>query len=243
MNKWRRRLFITSAIVLCTLIPGVRANPNHLEPIPFSDDTGYRHAVFASLIGAAPASLWMIERPSFSAEYAVILRREVEYDPNDTRPTPLRRVTREQWFVVRVIAKDQIWRWKHADNNRLVLDIRPTEDVEIHCTPVTKDFAQTLEQAWWSVLQLTRAPKESYRFLNGTTLQFGCGYLSGEIWSPKSGLPAQLAELGRNLGTLALSGEKVNGRLLGECAYLARKIRKEAEEEQTKVFGRRMPAY
>lgn len=240
MNTRQGMTIIMSSVLLCALSQKVEANPNYLEPIRAYDDTGYDEAVFKSLIGDAPASLWMIERPSFSREYAVILRREVEYDPNDTRPAPLRRVAREQWFVVYATPKEMIWRYKRVDSYQLVLDIEPTKDVETQCIPVTREFAQTVEKAWWNVLQLTRTHEGYYRGLDGTTLQFGCGYLSGETWSPKTGLPAMLADLGRKLGTLARSNEQERASLLAEAESLARKIAKEADTEQVKRFGRKM---
>lgn len=239
MNTRRGMLIIVSGVLLCILVQKVQANPNHLEPIPIWDDFGYCQAVFKSFIGEVPASLWMIERPGFSREYAVILRREVEYDPNDTRPAPVRRVVGEQWFVVHVTPKEKIWQLKRIDKTHMDLDIRPTENVEIHCTPVTKDFAQAMEEAWWSVLQLTRTPKGYYRGPDGTTLQFCCGCLSGEIWTPRSGLPAMLADLGRKLGAVALSDEKNRTSLFAEAESLARKIAKDAEAEQIKLFGKK----
>jgi hypothetical protein len=240
MNTRQGIAIIVSGVLLCVLAQKMQANPNHLEPIRAYDHFGYDEAVFKSLIGEASASLWMIERPSFSREYAVILRREVEYDSNDTRPAPLKRVTREQWFVVYVTPKEMVWRFKRIDNYREELDIRATEDVETQCIPVTRDFAQTMEKAWWNVLQLTRTSADHDQGPDGTTLQFCCGYLSGEIWSPETGLPAMLADLGRKLGTLARSDEKERSPLLAEAESLAHKIAKEAEAERVKLFGRKM---
>jgi hypothetical protein len=242
MNTRRRRLIIVSAVLLCMLIQGAQANPNHLEPIAPYDpmDSGYDRAVFTSLVGKYWASLWMIEMPSFSREYAVILRCNTAYDPNDTRPVLTAELKSERWLVEYVVPKEKIWRWKDVDDTHSVLDIKPTEDVERHHTYITKDLAQALQEAWLSTLQLTRYAEDRRKGLDGTTVQFYCGGLFGQTWSPGPGLPAQLAELGRKLRALALSDEKSKEPLLKEADDLARKIAKEAEAEQIKLFGKKL---
>jgi hypothetical protein len=245
MNAWRRRLIVASSAVLYVLIQGVQANPNHLEPIPPYDPMGigYDQAVFTSLIGKSWASLWMIERPSFSGEYAVILRCKVEYDPNDVRPAQMRKVKREQWFIEHVTPEEKIWRWKPMGEERGTLDIRPTEDVETHYTYITEDFAKALQEAWLSVLELTRYAERGLPGLDGTTLQFYCGGCFGQTRSPSTGLPSMLADLGRKLRALALSDENGREPLLKEADNLARRIAKEAEAEQIRLFGKKMSRF
>jgi|GEM_PF-2882622 len=255
----RRRVLIVSSVFLSTLIHGVHANPNHLEPIlPYDaldiDDTihSYHQAVFTSLIGKGwLPEMWMIERPSVSREYAVIIRSR-EYGPNDPRPPENEP---RQWVIDYVAPKEKIWRWKEVGGdsvspdasptravrgNRLLPDIRPTKDVERHRVLVTDDFAKVVYGAWLSTLQLTRYAEDGRRGLDGTTLEFCCANLFGQTWSPETGLPAMLADLGRRLGTLAQSAEKDRGPLLAEAESLARKITKEAEAEQIKLFGKKM---
>jgi hypothetical protein len=70
-------------------------------------------------------------------------------------------------------------------------------------------------------------------------LEFCCGDLLGQTWSPKTGLPAMLADLGRKLRAIALSDEKNRDSLLAEADRLARKIVKDAEAEQIKLFGKK----
>ena len=76
--------------------------------------------------------------------------------------------------------------------------------------------------------------------LDGTILEFRYNDLYGYTLSPGTGLPAMLADLGRKLRTLALSDEKSKEPLLKEADSLARKIVKEAEAEQIKLFGKKM---
>jgi hypothetical protein len=270
MNARRRTLIVMFSGLLYTLTLGARANPNHLEPIPPYDpldihDTShsYKQAVFTSLIGKGwRPSLWMIERPSFSREYAVMLWCTIEYDPNDTRPLGRREIKRREWVIEHVTPKEKIWRFKPVDNSTKVLvnkemeevmkrrraqgavelapDIRTTKDVERRRITIPEDFAKAVQEAWLNTLQLTRYTEDQRTGLDGTTLEFWCDGLFGQTWSPETGLPAQLADLGRKLGTLALSDEKSQGPLLAEAGRLARKIAKEAEAEQIKLFGKKM---
>jgi hypothetical protein len=229
----RRRILIVSSVFLPLLIQKAHANPNHLEPIPPYDSLdvdgttlGYRQVVFTSRIGKGwLPPLWMIERPSFSREYAVVVWCSSEHDPNDTHP---REVERKQWVVEYVVPKERIWRFRTVGRGRVLPairptrdaerprvpitpDIRPTKDVERHRVPITEDFAKALQEAWLSTLQLTRYAENGRHGLDGTTLEFCCGDLFGQTWSPETGLPAMLADLGRKLATLAQSNEEASG--------------------------------
>ncbi len=217
MNTRRRRLIIVANVFLCVLIQPVQANPNHLEPIvPYAATRyGSRQAIFTALLGNSIGKerpvLWMIEWPTFSLPAAVILRHEIEYDPNDDRPYHVRRVKREEWLVAHAALKTP--RWKTRDDGSKALDIKPAEDVETHRTSVTKDFAEAVRRAWLSTLQLTRYAEDRSLGLDGTTFEFHCDYnYSGQTWSPDSGLPAMLVDLGGKLRAIAQSDEKSKGR-------------------------------
>lgn len=259
----RWRVFIVFTVLLSMLVQKVHAeptSPNHLEPMaPYDalDINGtrdsYRQAVFTSLIGKGwLPEMWMIETPSSSREYAVIIRVLAD-GPNDPRPPESKS---RRWAIEYVAPKEKIWRWKEVsgdgespDARRIdsrrrgtwsVPDIRPTKDVERHRIEVTEDFAKLVHGAWLSTLQLTRYAEDGRRGLDGTTLEFCCADLFGQTWSPKTGLPAMLADLGRKLGTLAQSAEQDREPLLAEAESLARKIAKEAEAEQIRLFGKKM---
>ncbi len=233
---------MVSNVSLYVLAQTVQANPNHLEPIaPYDSlDDGYHQAVFTSLIGKSYTFLWMIERPSFTEEYAVVLRYDAKYDPNDARPAENPETKPGGWYIERVAAKEKIWRWKSFDDGHLELDIKPTEDVTRYRAYITEDFAKVLQEAWQSTLLLTRYGETRVIGLDGTTLEFRSGDLFGETWSPKTGLPAMLADLGRKLSTVALSDENSRYTRLAEAEKLASKIVKEAEAEQIKVLGKKM---
>jgi hypothetical protein len=240
----RRRILMVSGVLLCLLVETVRANPNHLEPIrPYAYlDIGgtihrYRQAVFTSLIGTGwTPSLWMIERPSFSREYAVIVWCSIEYDRNGASP---RRIKRRQWMVEYVVPKEKTWRWKSDGDGSESLDIRVTKDVERHRVPIRAEVAEAVQEAWWSTLHLTRYAESDTQGLDGTTLEFCCEGMFGQTWSPRTGLPAMLEGLGHKLREIALSDEKGRDSLVAEADGLARQITKEAEAEQIKLFGKK----
>jgi hypothetical protein len=230
----RRTMGVTAVILLGVLVCGGYANPNHLEPIAPYDPDGYNQAVFKSLVGKRPfVTLWMIEQPSFSPECAVLLGRGADFDPNASYRSPIRQVARDQWMIEYVVAKKQIWRYGRADVNMPVPCFKLTEEVERYRTTVTKDFAETMLAAWRSVLKTTRYPDERWPGADGTTFQFYCGYeYFGKTWSPDSGLPAMLVDLGHKLGELARPGAKNKKSLQRQALDLARKITQEAASQQ-----------
>ncbi|MBB5353472.1 hypothetical protein HNR46_003733 [Haloferula luteola] len=206
------------------------SNPNHLEPLPAYDPDGYDQAVFRSLIGDDPGELWMIGKPSFCPEYAVIIRHEVVYaksdDPFD------RRIESEKWIVERAEAKKQIWQWKELEEGRSVLDIKVTKDVVRSRAEITKEFASQMFSAWQSVLQRTRYPDEDYRGLDGATFQFYCHYnLFGEVWTPQTGLPRMLTDLGFQLAEVATATDEDRPGAIAKSVEIANKISTENQKQ------------
>lgn len=217
--------------------PDSPSNPNHLEPVPAYEPDGYDHAVFRSLIGEDPGELWMIGKPSFAPEYAVILRHEVTY-ANAEKPVE-RTIASEKWVVERVEAKKQIWRWKDLGGGRLGLDIQVMKDVIRERSEVTQEFASKMISAWKSVLRRTRYTNGEYRGLDGTTFTFYCRYdFFGEVWSPRTGLPNMLTELGHRLADVAKAGDEARPKLVSECVELATQITAEAQKLESEERSR-----
>ncbi len=205
------------------------SNPNHLEPMPAYDPDGYDQAVFRSLVGDDLGELWMIVKPSFNPEYAVIVRHEIEYaksdDPFD------RRIESEKWVVERAEAKKQIWQWKDIGGGRSVLDIKVTKDVIRSRVEITKEFASQMFSAWQSVLRSTRYPDEDYRGLDGATFQFYCHHnLFGEVWTPRTGLPRMLTDLGFQLAEVATATDEGRPDSIAKCVEIAKKITAENQK-------------
>jgi len=204
--------------------PEPPSNPDHLEPIPAYDPDGYDQAVFRSLLGNQRAELWMIGKPSFSPEYVVILRHIQKFAESDDGFD--RTVESEKWVVEYVEAKKQIWRWKDLEGGMMELDIKVTKDLNRKSTEVSKEFAHIMHSAWESVLKKTRYPDADYRGLDGATYQFYSDYgLFGEIWTPFTGTPRMITDLGHKLGEVAKADKKDRDRLLEECLKLAKELR------------------
>ena len=198
-------------------------NPNHLEPMQAYAPDGYDQAVFRSLIGNDPGELWMVGKPSFSPEYAVILRHEIKYaKPGDFLD---RTIESEKWIVEYAVAKNQIWRWKEVGGGRTELDIHVTKDIIRHRAEVTKEFGLKIFAAWEAVLRVTRYPDADYRGLDGVTIQFYCRpNLFGEIWTPNAGLPKMLTKLGGKLADIAEMESQYRPKIVADCTDLAKKI-------------------
>ena len=203
--------------------PAPPSNPDHLEPIPAYDPDGYDQAVFQSLLGDNTAELWMIGKPSFSPEYAVILRHIQKFAESDDVFD--RKVESERWVVEYVEAKKQIWQWKDLEAGRMELDIKITKALNRKSTKVSKEFAHIMHSSWESVLKKTRYPDTNYRGLDGATYQFYSDYgLFGEVWTPFMGTPRMITDLGHKLGEVAKADKKDRDRLLEECLNLAKEL-------------------
>lgn len=201
------------------------SNPDHLEPIPPYEFDGYSQAVFQSLVeNNESVEAWMIVMPSFSPEYAVILRHLMKFsEPDDPFD---RKLESERWVVESVEARKQIWRWKEIEGGGMKLDIKVTKELNRKRAEVTGEFAAAILSAWESVLRETRYPEMDHHGLDGTTYQFYRDHgLFGEIWSPTTGPPRVLAELGHELGEVAQAAEGNRGKHMEKCLKLAQELR------------------
>ncbi len=215
--------------------PAVEApsNPDQLEPIPAYDPDGYDQAVYRSLLGAEDADAWMIGKPSFSPEYAVILRHfNITDDPFD------RKMESQRWVLEYVEAKKQIWRWKDLEGGRMELDIEVTRDLNEKSVEVAPEFAAAILSAWESVLRKTRYPEVDYRGLDGATYQFYSRYgLFGEIWTPSTGLPRMITDLGHELCAVAKADEKDRKKHTEKSLKLASAIRTATKKPEQNAAG------
>lgn len=212
------------------LFAGVNAEqPNHLVPIPAYDRDGYNQAVFQSLIGQKRSELWMITKPSFMPERAVILRHILSATDDPFAD----KFKSGKWFVEWVEAKKQIWQWKKLDGGRMQFHIAETDDLNKSSVEVSHEFAASMIDAWRSVLIQTRYLKGDYRGLDGTTFQFCCDYdFFGEIWSPQTGLPKLITELGIELGELAKAKPESREEHMNQCLKLAKSIRTQSQSQK-----------
>jgi len=125
-----------------------------------------------------------------------------------------------------VEAKKQIWRWKDFEGGRMELDIHVTKDLNKKSVEIAPEFADAILGAWDSVLRKTRYPEADYRGLDGATYQFYCRYgLFGEIWTPSTGLPRMITDLGHELCAVAKADEKDRKKHTEKSLELASAIR------------------
>ena len=141
------------------------AGPQYLQPVPPYPDE-YRQIVFNSLIKEAQPVLWMLVRPSFSPEYAMVITES----PNNIVGKP--KTYRVRWSI----AKEKIWRWKRVpgtNQNRLDLIKRPRlEEKTIEIPASTVD---EIQKAWRYVINETRYTDASPG-MDGTAYEFYIPY-------------------------------------------------------------------
>jgi len=174
-------------IILTFLIfasSALRAN-DYLVPIdPFAGL--YNQAVYESLIGETNSELWMITRPSFSPEQAIILESETIEDKNKHT------ITSQKWFLKEVLANEIII--------KDISDIKKTDNVSTKRIEIKKSQYENIIKAWTAAVRKTRYPEKSNRGFDGTTYQFYASYnLYGETWSPEQGIAYNLVGLGQLL--------------------------------------------
>ncbi len=117
--------------------------PDFLTPVPAYDADGYSNAVIESLIGKGNcAELWMICRPSFQPEYAVILRHEIPVSAESWRDE----AQETGWIIEHAIVHKKIWRYK--DPEKGIPDIQVTGEVKRQRVEVTREFAAAMMAAW-----------------------------------------------------------------------------------------------
>ena len=213
----------STCLILAFIGTTILAGQNHLNPVrPCTGD--YDKAVLQSLVPENGARLWMIAKPSFRPEYAIILMKNEQWDDSDPDVENWE-LTNTIYSVVQVIAEEKIWKSKRLADGLCVLDISSTNRVIRHQVDISKEFAKQMEAAWLCVLKQTRYPDQETIGLDGTTFQFFCHYeYFGEIWSPDSGPPAMLSDLGKELGKLAVSTNEENNELISTCYELASNI-------------------
>ncbi len=198
---------ITIFVVL--LLPQmVHADADHLVPISAYDSDGYSQAVFDSLIGESMPKLWMVVRPSFRPEYAIIL---YEY--------------KGKWTLEKVEANEKIWKFKKTDDNHLMLDIKSTTNVTKNTIVFEDSDFFELANTWKAVLKDTRYPKAIERGLDGTRYQFYAhNDLFGEVWSPTSRRPFIMVLLGETLGEIVEAKEGERQSLVAKAKAIASEL-------------------
>lgn len=202
--------------------------PNHLKPVPAYEVDGYSQAVFRSLIGDKDdAKFWMVAKPSFKAEHAVILSMETKVTPRDE----IHATT--EWTVEYVEVKKPIWRYKETGERAMKLDIQVTKEVTCSRAKVSAAFGEAMVAACEPVLKLTRYAEDFPYGADGTRYQFSCGFdCFGETWSPEDGIPKLITDLGLKMGEVAKANEEDREPLIKQCMEMAGKLKAEASKQK-----------
>ncbi len=211
--------------------------PNHLLPLQSDDPYSYHRATAMSLVGRQRALLWMIAYPSFSPEYAVVIR-QIEAATNNVGSAEDKLLEQGQWIVEYVEVKNKIW----GNSGQILSDAEVSENVKRWQVPVTEDFAMNIREAWVRVLKLTRPPtRRGLSGKDGTTFEFyAYPNLSGQTWSPTTVLPKNFVKLGHRLRDLAWSLPEDREALQVLCVHrasvLAQRVRDAANGVQARVI-------
>jgi len=209
---------------------GQGANPDHLEPISPYDAVGYGQTVFNILVGKRPAKLWMMCMPSIHPEWAVILRSEAENPKSETSPGSKAEALSNP-------DEKQKWVLEIAITAQPVSDLRKNGKVERKRMEIDEAAAKTLEDAWTAVTRQTRYAAGNLGGFDGVTYQFYSNGEFGETWSPPTGLPAALVELGAHLRKYAESPAETRNSVLKEAMGMAKDIKNRAANTAGKSGG------
>lgn len=202
----------------------------HLEPIAPYDPDGYNQEVLQTLIGDSLGELWMVAKPSFNPEYAVIIRHE--RDAENIVDYMEKRFTVDRWLLQFRKVERQIWanRGKPATTTDFQVEI----DVA---------FASRIKDVWAKVLEETKYEGAVGPTIDGVCYQFYCGpALFGEVWTPPGGIPRRLADLGDKLGELARSPADQRRALTEQILKLVADLQHRIEKPEQGAADRPSPA-
>jgi hypothetical protein len=199
-----------------------------LEPVDgFLDLEGYHQLVQEMLLGATGGDYWMVCRPSFGPEYAVLLDCS---QPEAGANASLNEAS--TWFIE--IAKAD--RHIGVEGHRAVVTHR-----RLAIEPAT---GEALAEAWLAVVRRTRYAKPQYFTsdngervepihitTDGESYEFKAGRFRGRTHSPRPGLAADLAMLGDMLERCVSAPQPELPAALAECVELAKKLKESAERE------------
>ncbi len=191
MFSYRILLGVLTWLAISSLGVFAKDELNHLEPVPAYDHsrTDYEQTVFKALIDDNWPDAWMIVRPSFRPEYAVVLRKVSEESGDSVR-----------YELEYAEADQQIWNWREAGDGTQVIDLRKDVAVTRQTASLPTGCAERLMETWHGVLLQTTYAAKDWVGLDGIMYEFYVRPdIFGQTWSPKSGMPRMMVDCGELL--------------------------------------------
>ena len=192
--------------------------PPHLVPVDPRGDS-YAERIAKHLSVATGECGQMLELPSFSPESWVGVHAEVSRELAEKHGGHWMVPDKEKKFTLTLLEASENLYYTMAENN----DEKKTKDVRVKRTDraISLELAVALQRAWAAAILQTRYASKSSVGTDGTTFEFGVwvrglGYLRGKTWSPETGAPKELVEIGTDLRKLASNPN------MGEADVIAR---------------------
>lgn len=183
---------------------------------PIAPRGNYRALVWSKLVDTERTSFAMVVTPSFSREYAVYLV------PNESLADGRKP---QSYSLVYAERSGEISLAKAAGSGGEVSVARQAATLD-------GDLAREILKAASGALVFTRyeLPGDiSHIRCDGVTYEFGCGGYWGSAWSPKRGLPGQLAKLGELLAEYARADDEARRKTVGSIRALCRLLRQDSD--------------
>lgn len=178
--------------------------PNHLTPVDYSPE-GYSTKSIDKLLFLTDTIICIgrfVCRPSFNPDTCVSVHRQIpkslENRKNDVDdPFGGESVPDNEWTYFITYTRASEKRASSTDGNKPIKVVRTDREISF-------ELAVAIQRVWAKALCLTRHPANAIGMTDGTTYQFtafvgGLGDISGETWSPRRGLPAELVSIGNAL--------------------------------------------
>lgn len=221
-----RTLALSFAIVLLAR-PGLmqRKGPDYLEPIVAQggDSDGYHELVRTTLLADRKPELWMIARPSFSLEYALMLTRADARDSSSSG----------HYEIVYAVVAQKIWHWKEVGSGHVMLDLRRNVQVIRKGSIVPDSAAESFRRTWVTMLSQVQASKEGTIGMDGVDYEFFASpNLFGKTWSPGQGAPGKLVELSDLLVKFTEAFQPEADDILHRALVLSKKIQDQIAEDK-----------
>jgi hypothetical protein len=200
-----------------------KGEPKYLVPVRMSEHEQW----IAKYLFVTDGDLGrMVEMPSFEPESCISVHANIpkslieKYGPDRLFLVP----DEEKTYVMTLTTVLTSFSNSRASNDGLTNEVR----VSRIDRPISLDLAVAIQRVWGKALRLTCYAPNYPGGYDGVTYQFsvwvkGAGVLEGETWTPQSGLPRELVDVGRKL--IAFVRQDAKGKEMTE-QELIKKLKK-----------------